>query len=117
MITIQLIGVLIGLAAIHLTYLYYKRQSFSKKELFFWLFIWLAFIFVAIFPNSVRPIVGYLGLQRPMDLIMIVAFIILFAITFHNYVVNRRMEDKLEKLVRDLALKDLTADSNQKKVV
>ena len=107
MITIQFIGVIIGLAAIHLTYLYYKRQSFSKKELLFWLFIWLSFIFVTIFPNSVRPIVGYLGLQRPMDLIMIVAFVILFALTFYNYVVNRRIQDMLEKLTRELALNDL----------
>ena len=107
MITIQFIGIIIGLSAIHLTYLYYKRMNFTKKELFFWLVVWLAFIFVAIFPNSVRPIVGYLGLQRPMDLIMIVAFIILFALTFHNYVVNRRDQDKLELLVRKLALKDL----------
>lgn len=107
MITIQLIGVLISLAAIHLTYLYYKRASFSKRELLFWLFIWLAFIFVVIFPHSVQPISGYLGLQRPMDLIMIVAFIILFVLTFHNYIVIHRLEKKIEKLVRDRALKDV----------
>lgn len=110
MITIQLIGVLIGLAAIHLTYLYYKRANFTKKELIFWLFVWAAFIFISIFPRSVTPIVGYLGLQRPMDLIMIVAFIILFALTFHNYVINRKQVDRLEKLVRKLALKDLEKD-------
>lgn len=109
MITIQLIGVVIGLAAIHITYIYYKRANFTKKEVLFWAGIWLAFIFVALFPNSVRPVVGYLGLQRPMDLIMIVAFIILFALAFHNYVVSRRDQDKLEALIRKLALKDLEA--------
>lgn len=107
MVGIQLLGLVVGLAAIHLTYLYYKRANFTRRELFFWLSIWLSFIFVAIFPRSVRPVIGYLGLSRPMDLIMIVAFIILFSLTFHNYIINRQQRSKLERLVRELALKDL----------
>ena len=107
MIGIQLIGVVVGLAAIHLTYLYYKRSQFTRHELLFWLFIWLAFIFVAVFPRSVSPIVNYLGLARPMDLIMIVAFVILFSLVFHNYIINKVQQRQLERLVRELALKDL----------
>ena len=107
MITIQLISIVVGLAAIHLTYLYYKRKYFTKRELLLWGFIWLAFIFASLFPRSMTPVVGYLGLQRPMDLIMLVAFIILFALTFQNYVTNRKQDAKLERLIRELALKDL----------
>lgn len=107
MITIQFVGILVALAAIHLTYLYYKRMNFNKKELYFWLAIWIAFLTVTLFPRIMQPLVGHLGLQRPMDLIMIVAFIIVFALTFHNYVANRKIMDEVEKLVRDLALKNL----------
>lgn len=107
MIGIQLLGLVVGLAAMHLSYLYYKRASFTRRELFFWLAIWMAFVFVTVFPRSVAPVVGVLGLNRPMDLIMITAFIILFALTFHNYIVNRQQKNKLERLVRELALKDL----------
>ncbi len=107
MITIQLFGIVIALGAMHLTYLYYKRANFTKRELLFWLFIWLSFIFVSVFPRSVTPIVGYLGLQRPMDLIMIIAFVILFSLTFHNYIVNRKQERRLTQLVQSLALKDV----------
>ncbi|KKU48132.1 hypothetical protein A3H10_03435 [Candidatus Uhrbacteria bacterium RIFCSPLOWO2_12_FULL_46_10] len=104
MITIQLIGVVVGLGAIHLTYLYYKRANFTKKEVLLWSTIWLTFIFVSIFPNSVRPVVGYLGLQRPMDLIMLIAFIVLFLLSFHNYAVTHRQERRLEEFVRKAAL-------------
>ena len=107
MLTVQFVGVLVALAAMHLTYLYYKRANFSKKELLFWLTIWLGFLLVTIFPRILSPIVGYLGLQRSMDLIMIIAFIILFGLSFHNYTVNHRVMNKIEKLVRELALKDL----------
>lgn len=114
MVGIQLIGVVVGLAAMHLTYLYYKRANFTRKELVFWLLVWLTFVFVAIFPRSVTPIIGYLGLTRPMDLIMIVAFILLFSLTFHNYIINRQQKGKLEKLVRDLALKDLDTQNRSR---
>lgn len=107
MLTIQIVGVLIGLLAIQLTMVYYKRAHFSRREFAFWLTIWLAFIFVALFPRSVKPILGALGLQRSMDLIMIVAFIVLFVLAFHNYTVTRRQGEKLEKLVQTLALRDL----------
>ena len=113
-IPIQLIGIAIGLAAIHLTYLYYKRANFTKKELYFWLLIWSAFVFISIFPRSVQPIVGVLGLQRPMDLIMIIAFIILFALSFHGYVISRKLEKKLNRLVQEIALKDLSKNEENK---
>ena len=107
MVGIQLIGIVIALAAVHLTHLYYKRSHFSKKELLFWGFLWCLFMVVAIFPQSVFPVTDYLGLARPMDLIMIIAFIVLFSLTFHNYILGRKQEREFERLVREIALRDL----------
>ncbi len=103
---IQLIGIIVALSAIHLTHLYYKRSYFSKKELFFWAGLWCVFMALALFPGSVSPLTGYLGLARPMDLIMILAFIVLFSVTFHNYVMGRTHDRELERLVRTIALRD-----------
>ncbi len=107
MVGIQLMALVVGLGAIHLTHLYYKRSHFSRKELLFWGLLWCVFMAVAIFPRSVSPFTGYLGLARPMDLIMIVAFIVLFSLAFHNYVMSRKHEREIEHLVRELALKDV----------
>ncbi len=107
MIPVQLFGLLIGLAALHISYLYYKRMYFTKREVLFWVLIWTAFIGVALFPRSVRPVVGYLGLTRSMDLIMIIAFIILFVLAFHSYIVSNRLEKRLERLIREITLKEL----------
>lgn len=104
---IQLVALVVALAAIHLTYLYYRRTSFTKRELYFWIFIWFAFIVVTLFPELLRPFAVYLGLTRPLDLLMISAFIILFALTFHNYVMMRQQRAKLERLIRELALNEL----------
>ncbi len=110
MITIQLVGIIFALTAIYVSYLHYKRKTFSRREYFFWLAVWIAFMGVTMFPKIVRPLVGYLHLQRPMDLIMILAFILIFALTFQNYTRNRRQENRIEELVRDLALKPLNLD-------
>lgn len=107
MIAIQIFGLFIALGALYLSYIYYKRRSFSKRELIFWLLVWLAFVTVTLFPRIVQPLVGVLGLQRPMDLIMISAFVILFGVTFYNYIVNHRLEKQIEKLVRKIALDNL----------
>ncbi len=106
MVGIQLICIIIGLAAIHLTHLYYKRFYFSKRELFFWVGLWCIFIVVGLFPQSVLPVSGYLGLTRPMDFIMILAFVVLFSLAFHNYVLGRKQERDFERLVREIALRD-----------
>ena len=111
MIPLQIFGIVIALAALHLTYLYYKRRDFTKRELLTWLAIWMAFLIVTLFPRIVEPIVGTLGLQRPMDLIMIIAFIILFAVAFRTYVIANRTARKMEKLVRDIALSDIKKDN------
>lgn len=115
MIPLQLFGVVIALAALHLSYLYYKRSDFTKRELLIWLTIWIAFLLVTIFPRIVEPVVGKLGLQRPMDLIMIIAFIVLFGVAFRTYVITARQGRKLEKLIRNLALKDLPTKHSDNK--
>lgn len=112
MITLQLIALLVGLAAIHLTYLYYKRMHFTKPEVLFWVLLWVAFMGAAMFPRSLQPLVGVLSLQRSMDLFMIVGFMVLFVLSFHNYVVNNRQEKRVEKLIRRLALKDLEPEDH-----
>lgn len=113
MVAVQILGVVVGLAAMHLTYLYYRRSDFTRQEFYLWTIIWAGFIFVAIFPRSVQPITGVLGLNRRMDLIMITAFIVLFIMVFNNYVVNKRQEKKLIKIIRSLAMKGLDDTKNK----
>lgn len=107
MVGIQLLALIVGMSALHLSHLYYKRSHFSKKELFFWAGLWGVFMVIAMFPESVLPLTGYLGLARPMDLIMIIAFIVLFSLTFHNYILGRKLERDIERLVREIALRDI----------
>lgn len=106
---IQLLGALTGLIAIYFTRLHYKRGNFTVREFCLWLLIWLIFIFVVVVPESARLVTGDLGLSRSSDL-AVAAFVVLFSVTFHNYVSNRRQRKRLNKLVQEMALKDLGND-------
>lgn len=107
MIGIQLILVALAIGAIHLTHLYYKRRHFSRRELVFWGALWCAFIAVTIFPRVLAPATAYLGLTRPMDLAMIFSFAVLFSLAFHTYIMGRKHDRDLERLIREIALRDI----------
>lgn len=107
MIGIQLTLVALAILAIHLTHLYYKRRHFSKRELILWGVLWCSFIGLAIFPSAIAPAAAYLGLTRPMDFAMIGAFVVLFSLAFHTYVMGRKHDRDLERLVRAFALRDI----------
>lgn len=107
MIGIQFFAIIIGLVALYLSFLHYKRKDFNKIELVMWSMIWFALIFVSFFPHMLDFVVDNFGFSRVMDFIMTVAFIILFSFSFHNYFIIHRIEKKIERLVRSKALEDL----------
>ena len=107
MIGIQIISVAFSLVAMFFSYTNYRRKDFSGRELFFWVVLWVLFLLVSLFPQVVSPYVKNLGFARLMDFVVVIAFLISFLLLLHNYVVVKRMEKRIEHLVRSLALKDL----------
>jgi hypothetical protein len=107
MIGIQIISVAFALVAIFFSYTNYRRKDFSGRELFFWLLLWVGFLFVSLFPQFVSPYVRHMGFARLMDFVVVIAFLFGFLLLLHNYLVVKRMQNRVEKLVRALALKDI----------
>ncbi len=114
MMSLQILAIVIGLTALYMSYLYYRRREFTRAELAGWFIIWLGFIFVAISPRTFDFLLETFAITRTMDLIMIVAFMILFVLCFENYINNRRIRSKIESLVRGEALKGLDVSSTKK---
>ena len=97
---IQILGVLFALFMIYLTFLHQKRKEFTAKEYIFWIVIWVCFIIVTIFPKILSPIVKTLSLSRTMDLLIILGFIFVVGILFHNYITITKVQRKVEEVVR-----------------
>ena len=107
MILLQIFGIGIALVALYIFHYYLKRKDFNKLEFAIWLIIWLGFIIVIIAPSSFNFLLETFSIYRIMDLIMIVAFIVIYILVFYNYVVNKRIQQKIELLIRKDALKNI----------
>lgn len=110
MIELRIIGIIIGIIATYMSFLYYKNKLFSLVEYMVWTILWIGFLVVAITPNSFNFLLEAFQLERTSDLIMIIAFIVIYVLGFRNYITNRRLQRKLEDLIRKEALKDLPKD-------
>ena len=102
---IQIAGILFGLFMIYYSFLNYKRKEFTSKEIFFWSVVWVLFVVVALFPNILDPIVKIGGFLRALDLLIISGFLFLIAAIFYTYTITRKVQKKLETVVRDIAMR------------
>jgi len=102
---IQVLGLLFGLLMLYITFLNYKRKEFTIKEYLFWVIAWIIFMFVASVPSALDFLVmDLLNLSRTMDFFIIVGFMFLIAAVFYTYTIVRRMQQKVEKMVREMAI-------------
>lgn len=103
---IQIIGIIFGFLMVYMVFLNYKRKDFSKKQLLIWEIIWIAFIFIILFPNFLSVFTKKMGFVRTMDFLMLSGFIIITFLTFYNYSFLHKINKKLEYQVREEALKN-----------
>jgi len=105
LMNIQIIGIIFGIGMLYLTYIYFRRKEFNTIDALFWLIIWLGFIILLIFSNSLNLILESLSIQSAMDLFTMIGFVVMMMIVFHLYISWRRLGKKIELLVRKIAIK------------
>lgn len=105
-IGVQIIAILFAIFMLYVAFLHWKRKDFNGGEILFWTVLWLGFIIITLFPDILQEITKKLFFTRVMDLLMVIAFMILAFLGFQNHVSNRRMEKKIEELVRKEAKRE-----------
>ena len=104
-IGLQIIGTLFALLMIYITYLHQKRKEFTVKESIIWFGAWIVFLFLSFFPTGLDFFIkGVLGLARRIDFFIILGFMFLIGINFHTYTLVRQNQNKINRLVRKIAL-------------
>lgn len=104
---IQIIAILFALFMLYITFLHNKKGEIKNSTFLLWFVLWILFIILTLFSQILRPLVKPLQVFRLLDLLMIGAFIIITFISFENQVKNRRIEKKIEDLVRKETLKSI----------
>ncbi len=104
-ITLQLVLLGFALLMSYSLFLHWKKRNISNKFFFSWLLIFIVFIFLAMFPKLLEPLMRELFIVRVMDLGMIGTFMILTYVSIENNIKIKSIEDKMEKVVRKIAIK------------
>lgn len=100
---VQLLGILFSLFMVYLTFLYFKRGDYGKLAFAVWMCIWVGFLFLVSFPSTIYSLMDVLSIERTADF-MISGFLIIFSVLiFKLYVSNKRIEKKMESIVRKVA--------------
>ena len=103
---IQFLGVIFGLSMMYFTFVRYKRKEMSKMELFVWFAGWIALTTVALVPFALDFIIAPLHFYRRLDFFVVFGFFVLLGLGFYNYTSLKKMERKLEHVVREDAFKN-----------
>ena len=104
---LQIIALIFSLIMIYFSYLHYRRGEINGLEILFWTTGWIGAIFIAIFPEIFRTFSAKIAISRAFDLAMIGGFILLTPLVYLAYVKTKRIERKLEELIREEAKKEL----------
>lgn len=112
---VQIIGILFSLFMIYVSFINWKKKDLNNFEMIFWLFIWITFLLIILFPDFLQGLTNILFFARTMDLLMVAAFIILTIIGYMNYISNKKMQKKIEKIVRNQAIKKFLSIRNKTK--
>ncbi len=103
---IQLLGIIFGISMLYFTFVKYKRREVNNIEFWMWIAGWMLLILVAIAPYTLDPIIAPLNFYRRLDFFVVIGFFVLLALGFYNYSALKRLEHKVEVLVRKQALHD-----------
>lgn len=106
-IFLQILLIAFALVMVYSLFLYWRKKIISNKFFISWLVIFVIFVFLALFPKLLEPLIKELFIVRVMDLGMIGTFMILTYVTIENNIKIRSLENKIEKLVRKISVKKI----------
>jgi hypothetical protein len=104
---LQVFALFAALILSYFSFLSFKRHEFTLREYLGWQTVWGIFGVVTLFPAQFAVWSTKFGSIRPLDFFTVSGFIVVLSISFYTYVNVDRLRKKLEKAIRDLALKDL----------
>lgn len=104
-IALQIIALIFSFSMVYFAVLHYKRGELRKSEIIAWVGMWTAAVVVIIFPELLRTFASTFLVTRVFDLMVIGGFVLVISMVSSAYLRTKRIEKKLEDMVRREALK------------
>ncbi len=104
---IQLGVITLALIMIYFALLHYRRKEINGTEMAAWFVIWVLAIVVIVFPDLLRTFSQTFLFARLFDLVVAGVLLLVVVMVSRSYITTRKLEKKLEELVRKESLRDL----------
>lgn len=105
---LQVTALVFALIMVYMALVQRKRGELNGMEYAVWLLIWGITILATLFPELLRTYATAFAVTRLFDLMVVGGFIVVISLVSMAYIRVKRLERKLEKYVRQEALKDTT---------
>ena len=107
-IGMQLIGIVFSFSMIYFAVLHFKKGEISIIEILIWIFAWIFAIVATIFPDILKIFARTFLFARLFDMMVVGSILLVIAMTARTYLTTRKLENKIEKIVRDDAIRNAT---------
>lgn len=104
---LQFLAVVFALIMIYFAYVNFKRREINKLEITFWTLAWSGAMVMVLFPDTLRNFAETFFISRLLDLLILGGFVMVITMVALAYIRTRRIEKKLEDLIRKDALRKL----------
>lgn len=104
-IGLQIVALLFAFSMIYFAVLHFKRGEINGTEIASWLIMWTIAIVVIIFPELLQSFAKTFLVTRVFDLMVIGGFVLVISMVAVAYVRTKRLEKKMEELIRKISLK------------
>ena len=107
---IQLVAICFAAGMLFLTHTAYRRSEVRGTEYSIWVAVWVALVLISLFPGQLRAVIAPLQVARLLDVITVGGLFFLAAVVFAMNRAVRRLENRVNSLVRSLALTEAEAE-------
>lgn len=111
MIGLQILALIFSFVMIYFALIHYKKGTLKGFEMIIWFVMWLFAIFAVVFTDILRSFAKTFYFTRLFDMMVFGGFVLVITLAAKSYITTKKLEKKLEDLVRKEAL----SKSNKKR--
>jgi hypothetical protein len=112
---LQIVAIIFSFVMIYFAVLNYKRGEIDRIEIYSWLTIWIATLLIVIFPEFLRRLAQRFFITRLFDLMVVAGFVLVITLVARAYISTKKVERKLEEIIRKEALRGIEKDDKKSK--
>jgi hypothetical protein len=103
---VEVLGLVFCTFALSRVVLRFREGRVSWGMMIFWTLAWFIAMVFILNPVSFEPISKAIGIQRPLDLMIIAALMMGYYLTFRVYIYVEELRSDISKIASELALKE-----------